>query len=45
MTTRFHKLGRVVAGMDVVDRIERVRTNTNNHPMEDVTINRVEVRA
>lgn len=36
--------GRVVLGMDVVDRIERVAVNANAHPLEDVTIEKVEVR-
>lgn len=35
--------GRVVSGMEVVDAIERVRVNGHAHPMEPVTIQRVEV--
>lgn len=30
--------GRVVEGMDVVDRISRVRTDANDRPVEDVVI-------
>lgn len=33
--------GRVVEGMDVVDRIEDVRTNENDHPVEDVVVEKV----
>lgn len=36
--------GRVVVGMDVVDRIERIAVNVSAHPLEDVTIEKVEVR-
>lgn len=36
--------GRVVSGMDVVDRIERVTVNAKAHPLEDVTIEKVEAR-
>lgn len=36
--------GRVVSGMDVVARIERVTVNANAHPLEDVTIEKVEAR-
>ena len=35
--------GRVVSGMEVVDAIERVRVNSNAHPVEAVTIQRVMV--
>ncbi len=33
--------GRVVAGMDIVDRIKAVATNENDHPVEDVVVERV----
>lgn len=36
--------GRVVGGMDVADRIERVAVNAGSHPTEEVTIEKVEVR-
>jgi len=35
--------GEVTAGMDVVDRIEKVKTNGNNHPIEDVFIQKIEL--
>ncbi|MDC7951438.1 peptidylprolyl isomerase [Methanomassiliicoccaceae archaeon COG_1] len=35
--------GRVVEGMDVVDRISRVRTDANDRPVEDVVIVGTEV--
>ena len=30
--------GKVIAGMEVVDKIEAVKTNENDHPLEDVKI-------
>lgn len=36
--------GRVIAGMEVVDKIELVPVNENAHPLEDVKIEKVEVR-
>lgn len=36
--------GRVVGGMDIVDRIERVAVNANAHPLEDIIIEKVEIR-
>ena len=36
--------GRVVSGMDVVDRIERVAVDARAHPIENVTIEKIEVR-
>lgn len=38
--------GRVTAGMDVVDKIENVRTDKTrgDHPIENVTINSIEIR-
>ncbi len=35
--------GEVVEGMDVVDKIEKAKTDKNNHPMEDVVIKSVEL--
>ncbi|MBI4142297.1 peptidylprolyl isomerase, partial [Candidatus Uhrbacteria bacterium] len=29
---------------DVVDRIERVAVNSNNHPLDNITVERIEVR-
>ena len=37
--------GQVVDGMDVVDKIEAVQTNENNHPLQDITINSIELIA
>ena len=36
--------GRVIAGMDVVDKIEQVKVNENAHPLEDVKIESVEIK-
>lgn len=36
--------GRVVGGMEVVDKIEATPVNTNDHPMADMIITSVEVR-
>lgn len=35
--------GQVVEGMDVVDKIEKVDTNENDHPKEDVVVKDVEL--
>ena len=37
--------GYVVEGMDVVDQIEKVKTNANDHPTEDVIIKEIELMA
>ncbi|MEK7650555.1 MAG: peptidylprolyl isomerase [Patescibacteria group bacterium] len=36
--------GRVIAGMEVVDKIEQVKVNENAHPLEDVKIEKVEIK-
>ena len=36
--------GRVVAGMDVVDKIEHVAVDANDHPLTDVVINTIELK-
>jgi cyclophilin family peptidyl-prolyl cis-trans isomerase len=36
--------GRVVAGMDVVDKIEATPVNANDHPLSDMVINTVEAK-
>lgn len=36
--------GRVVAGMEVVDKIENVKVNENAHPLEPVKLERVEIK-
>lgn len=35
--------GEVVEGMDVVDKIENVEKNANDHPLEDITIQGIEL--
>jgi peptidyl-prolyl cis-trans isomerase B (cyclophilin B) len=35
--------GYVIEGMDTVDKIEAVGTNNNDHPLEDVVINSIEL--
>lgn len=36
--------GKVVAGMEVVDKIEAVKVDQNAHPLEDVIIEKIEVK-
>lgn len=36
--------GSVVAGMDVVDKIEKVATDANDHPLEDIKIEGIELK-
>lgn len=40
---RHTAFGEVVDGMDIVDKIEQVETNGNDHPVEDIVINGVEI--
>jgi cyclophilin family peptidyl-prolyl cis-trans isomerase len=35
--------GEVTEGMDVVDKISQVKTNQNDHPLEDVTVTGIEL--
>jgi len=35
--------GEVIDGMDIVDKIEKVKTNENDHPTDDVIIEKVEL--
>ena len=35
--------GQIIEGMDVVDKIETVKVNENDHPTEDVIINSIEL--
>lgn len=37
--------GEVISGMDVVDKIEKVGVNENDHPLSDVIIKKVNVQA
>lgn len=36
--------GQIVKGMDVVDKIEGVETNQNDHPLNDVVIEKIELK-
>lgn len=36
--------GQVTAGLDVVTKIEASKTNQNDHPLDDVTINSIELK-
>lgn len=36
--------GYVVSGMDVVDKIEKVQTDSNDHPLEDIKIESIELK-
>src|SRR3989344_5744527 len=35
--------GRVVQGMEVIDKIESVATNKNDHPLEDVVVEKISI--
>ncbi|MFH0854869.1 MAG: peptidylprolyl isomerase [bacterium] len=35
--------GEVIEGMDVIDKIEAVKTNQQNHPLDDVAVEKVEL--
>lgn len=35
--------GQVVDGMDIVDKIENAKTNQNDHPLDDMTVNSIEL--
>lgn len=36
--------GKVLSGMDIVDKIELVKVNEKDHPTEDVVVNNIEVK-
>jgi peptidyl-prolyl cis-trans isomerase B (cyclophilin B) len=36
--------GKITAGMDVVDKIEAVKTNQNDHPLADIVIKSIELK-
>ncbi len=36
--------GKVISGMEIVDKIENVKVNENAHPLEDVKIESVEIK-
>lgn len=40
---RHTNFGQVIAGMDVVDKIEAAKTNPSDHPLEDMTIEKIEL--
>lgn len=35
--------GEVVSGMDIVDKIEAAKANQNDHPLEDMTVEKIEL--
>jgi peptidylprolyl isomerase len=43
LNTEYSVFGKVVQGMDVVDRIAKVKTDENNKPLEDVRILKAEL--
>ncbi len=36
--------GQITAGMDIVDKIEQAKTNSNDHPLTDITIQSIELK-
>lgn len=36
--------GKVLSGMDIVDKIELVKVNEKDHPTEDVVVNNIEIK-
>lgn len=36
--------GKVLSGMDIVDKIESVKVNENDHPTDDVIVNNIEIQ-
>ena len=36
--------GKVLSGMDIVDKIESVKVNENDHPTDDVIVNTIEIQ-
>ncbi|NTU98672.1 peptidylprolyl isomerase [Candidatus Falkowbacteria bacterium] len=41
---RHTNFGKVIKGMDIVSEIEGVKTNQNDHPLDDVTIQKIELK-
>ena len=37
--------GKVLSGLDIVDKIESVKVNENDHPIDDVVINSIEIKS
>ena len=37
--------GKILNGMDIVDKIESVKVNENDHPTDDVVINSIEIKS
>ncbi|MEK7130103.1 MAG: peptidylprolyl isomerase [Patescibacteria group bacterium] len=37
--------GKVLSGMDIVDKIESVKVNENDHPTDDVVVNSIEIKS
>jgi cyclophilin family peptidyl-prolyl cis-trans isomerase len=40
---RHTNFGQVTAGMDIVEKIEAAEVNQNDHPLEDIVINSIEL--
>jgi len=36
--------GKVLSGLDIVDKIESVKVNENDHPMDDVIVSNIEIK-
>lgn len=43
LDNQYTVFGEVVSGMDVVDKIESVKTNQNDHPLENMTITGIDL--
>src|SRR3990172_584048 len=36
--------GRIISGMDIVDKIESVKVNENDHPMDDIIVSNIKIK-
>ena len=41
---QYTTFGQVISGLDIVDKIAQVQTNSNDKPLEDVVIESIEIK-